>query len=304
MPTLGELLNKLDSSATEFEAEQAFHRYMVEITPPESTVSKPQGALREKARSVSQLVLETGRAPILLHRQLMVQGPQLSEQLCSELDLACALFEHRCRNSLTGLSTHTEFHHTLAAEIDRCERAEQFLTVLIVDIDHFHQLNQKRGHGEGDLLLQKWAQIFPDPFEPDGTCYRLGADEFAVLLPEADKLKASRLAESLRADFQQRYGSDGITLSVGLANFPVDARSMKDLLKAGDDALYMAKRGGRNRVAVSANYEERHAPPIVRRVKEKDSPDPDDQDDPLHSSPRIPPPKGTSGGNARKLGDC
>ena len=97
---------------------------------------------------------------------------------------------------------------------------------------------------------------------------RYGGDEFALLLKQTRKEDALRMCERIREAFQLRFGGNTVqvTSSIGLACYPTDAVSKKDLAKAADDALYVAKRGGRNLVAPSKTLKERHAKPIVQEV--------------------------------------
>ncbi len=126
----------------------------------------------------------------------------------------------------------------------------------------------------------------------EDSAYRFGADEFVILFRDISKSEVHQKAERLRVEIEQAsLGDPAVTISAGLACYPVDANSKKDLLKAVDDAIYMSKRSGRNRVSLSKTFEERHAPPIII----------DPGWDHPHPAKLDPAPPDLSAGNAKKL---
>lgn len=171
-------------------------------------------------------------------------------------------------DGLTGLYTHRLFQEKLSDELESARRGDEPLVLVMVDADNFKTYNDTLGHQAGDSLLIEIANLLRDKVRSTDIVCRYGGDEFALLLKNTSKTDAQRLCERIREAFQLRFGGNEVqvTSSIGLACFPVDAESKKDLARAADDALYVSKRGGRNRVSVSPTLEERQAPPIVVEV--------------------------------------
>lgn len=171
-------------------------------------------------------------------------------------------------DGLTGLYTHRLFQEKLAAEIEWSERHNRPFCLVMVDTDNFKTFNDTLGHPAGDSLLKEIAVLLKDKVRSTDIVCRYGGDEFALLLKETDKEKALTLCERVREAFQLRFGrmEVQVTASIGLACFPFDAKTKKDLAKAADDALYVSKRGGRNRVTASKSLHEREKNPIVQET--------------------------------------
>lgn len=171
-------------------------------------------------------------------------------------------------DGLTGLYTHRLFQEKLSEEIEWASRHGQEIVLVMVDCDNFKTFNDTLGHPAGDALLKEVASLLKDKVRSTDIVARYGGDEFALLLKQTRKEDALRMCERIREAFQLRFGGNSVqvTSSIGLACYPTDAVSKKDLAKAADDALYVAKRGGRNLVAPSKTLKERHAKPIVQEV--------------------------------------
>lgn len=171
-------------------------------------------------------------------------------------------------DGLTGLYTHRLFQEKLNEEIEYAERHNQPVVLVMVDADNFKTYNDTLGHPAGDALLKEIAALLKDKVRASDIVCRYGGDEFALLLKNTRKEDAHRMCERIREAFQLRFGGNEVqvTSSIGLACFPTDADSKKDLAKAADDALYVSKRGGRNRVSVSPVLAERRANPITQEI--------------------------------------
>lgn len=171
-------------------------------------------------------------------------------------------------DGLTGLYTHRLFQEKLSEELEWAARHEQEVVLVMVDCDNFKTFNDTLGHPAGDALLKEVAALLKDKVRSTDIVCRYGGDEFALLLKQTRKDDAVRMCERIREAFQLRFGGNDIqvTSSIGLACFPTDAVTKKDLAKAADDALYVAKRGGRNMVAPSKTLKERSAKPLVQEV--------------------------------------
>jgi two-component system cell cycle response regulator len=137
----------------------------------------------------------------------------------------------------------------LTEEGIRSKRNKRPLTVIMVDVDHFKQYNDAFGHPEGDQVLKLVAAILKDSTRTVDCVARYGGEEFSVVLPETDMAGALEVAERIRAriegvDFPNRR----ITVSIGVAEFPRDAETTNEIIVVADEALYVAKRQGRNQV--------------------------------------------------------
>jgi diguanylate cyclase (GGDEF)-like protein len=155
------------------------------------------------------------------------------------------------RDGLTGIFNRRFFEMRILEELERARRYDLVLSVLMIDLDGFKDLNDEFGHLLGDEALRQMTTIFSQQMRKADVVCRYGGDEFAVLLPETSGQKAFSAAEKLRrtvADWAFPGVPRPITISAGLACFPEHGNSRDELIKAADDALYSAKQGGRNRV--------------------------------------------------------
>ncbi len=156
-------------------------------------------------------------------------------------------------DGLTGLLNHREFYRRLADCLEWSERYYYAVSLLMIDIDHFKQFNDTYGHQMGDWVLKTVGDIIKTQVRVVDVCARYGGEEFVVILTNTDISQAVMLAERIRsAIFEYSFKYDGIrsqlSISVGIASFPKDADNIKDLVKRADDAVYMAKESGRNKV--------------------------------------------------------
>jgi diguanylate cyclase (GGDEF)-like protein len=165
-------------------------------------------------------------------------------------------------DGLTGLYNHRHFQETLEKEIRRCEREERMLSLLLLDLDHFKQYNDRFGHTEGDAALRRVAGQIMKSIRGTDVAFRYGGEEMAVLLPSCAKQRAAEVAEKVRvavAEGARRPGRFGArtTVSVGVATFPEDGRVARALVDMADAALYAAKAAGRDRVVLAGSAAER-----------------------------------------------
>ena len=151
---------------------------------------------------------------------------------------------------LTGLSNRREFMNRLDKEIESLCSTCKPLSIIMADIDDFKEVNDTRGHPEGDRVLQLFAEILNEIISPRRTTVRYGGEEFIVMLPETTSEEATEIAEQVRKNFEKETEKKlgfTVTASFGVATFkPSDTKS--SILKRVDDALYSAKSGGKNRV--------------------------------------------------------
>jgi diguanylate cyclase (GGDEF)-like protein len=153
---------------------------------------------------------------------------------------------------LTGLGNRRAFEGDLEREWARMRRSDRSLALLILDVDRFKQVNDRYGHRAGDRILLGVAQAIAAEVRASDSASRFGGDEFAILAPEAGAEGAAVLAERIRLRIATLGGAGTAvaTASVGVAIAPSSGiDSAEGLIKAADDALYAAKREGRNRVS-------------------------------------------------------
>jgi diguanylate cyclase (GGDEF)-like protein len=156
-------------------------------------------------------------------------------------------------DGLTGLYNRRHFQETLDREMQRAEQEGFSLSLLLLDLDHFKQYNDRWGHTEGDAELRRVAAQVLKTIRSTDTAFRYGGEELAVLLPSCPKGQAVKIAEKIRVAVRtgtQRPGRFGgrTTVSIGVATFPEDGRVARGYVDTADAALYMAKAQGRDRV--------------------------------------------------------
>jgi len=157
------------------------------------------------------------------------------------------------RDPLTGLLNRRAMLAALDELVRRRRRAADVFCVLMIDVDHFKAVNDRHGHEAGDRALTHIARLMTQALRPQDRLGRFGGEEFAVLLPSADLTQALAVAESLRLSVQRSPLAQGtlmvpLSVSVGVAQWAGPTEDPTRLLARADDALYRAKRLGRDRV--------------------------------------------------------
>ena len=155
-------------------------------------------------------------------------------------------------DKLTGLLNRRGFEEIFELELERAERGDRTLGLLIGDLDRFKQVNDLFGHHAGDRALARACEVLQREKRRIDTLVRLGGEEFAVIVPDASEQQAFRLAERLRVALRDEFDGDdvAVTISFGLACSPRHGKSREDLMGAADDALYAAKELGRDRTVI------------------------------------------------------
>lgn len=158
-------------------------------------------------------------------------------------------------DGLTQIANRRRFDERLDEEAERHGRYDQSLSLILMDLDHFKRVNDTYGHPTGDCVLRDMAALLVDSLRSSDFPARYGGEEFAVILPHTSRAQAVQLAERirLRASLRNFGGSNGdvrITVSAGVASLAPGARG-QELLCLADQALYLAKNGGRNLVVVA-----------------------------------------------------
>jgi diguanylate cyclase (GGDEF)-like protein len=158
------------------------------------------------------------------------------------------------RDGLTGMFNRRIFEDRLIEEVTRGERYGGNFAILIIDIDHFKQVNDEFGHLLGDEVLKQAAAIFSRQLRKVDFVCRFGGEEFAIILPASNLESATSVAEKLRRAFHSHEFSGiprPVTISIGVASFPENGTQRDTLVHAADKALYQAKQDGRDRVAAA-----------------------------------------------------
>lgn len=190
---------------------------------------------------------------------------QLAETIAEQIALALANIKLRqtlqnqsIRDPLTNLYNRRYLEETLEREFHRAERNQQPVGIIMVDIDHFKQFNDRFGHDAGDLVLQTLSHFLNDYIRQGDIACRYGGEEFTLILPGASLEVVAKRAELIREKIktQKLYCNDQdlgvITLSIGVATFPAHGKRFEEVLKAADIALYQAKAQGRDQVKVAS----------------------------------------------------
>jgi len=160
-------------------------------------------------------------------------------------------------DELTGLYNYRHFRNKLTDEIRRADRYQQQLSILMIDVDHFKKLNDSQGHQTGNIILQEIATIIKHSVRDVDIVSRFGGEEFMVILPQTGLKESMIIAERMRTNAERAYFSNSqgrrdlrATVSIGVAIYPDGVISPGQLLEKVDEAMYMAKNNGRNRVCV------------------------------------------------------
>jgi diguanylate cyclase (GGDEF)-like protein len=159
-------------------------------------------------------------------------------------------------DSLTGLLSRQEFQRRLQGEVGRADRYGQTFSLLMLDLDHFKKVNDQHGHQAGDDVLRAITTRLSKSFRTADCLGRFGGEEFIAILPETDTKGAQTISDRLceLVAIEPVTTSLGVeisvTISIGVATFPVDASTGDALVAAADTALYAAKRMGRNQAVV------------------------------------------------------
>jgi diguanylate cyclase (GGDEF)-like protein len=187
-------------------------------------------------------------------REMEAMNRQLSRRVAEVQSLQAALREQATRDELTGLFNRRHLNETLPAMLALAQRERQPLAVAIIDLDHFKHVNDRHGHGVGDLLLASFGRLLDGSSRKSDVACRYGGEEFCLLMPRTDAAGARRKVNALLKRWRAEsfdIGSlkqGGFTFSAGVADSQRCPGSAAALLKAADDELLAAKRLGRNRV--------------------------------------------------------
>jgi diguanylate cyclase (GGDEF)-like protein len=161
------------------------------------------------------------------------------------------------RDGQTGLFNHTYFYQQIDFEVKRYVRYGALVSLVMIDVDDFKEVNDSYGHREGDRILAAMGRTLMQVARDSDICCRYGGEEFAVILPLTDVHEAGVIAKRLIAELAQHL-PDGktVTVSIGVASCGKETGTYQYLVEKADAALYEAKRSGKNRAVVVANGHE------------------------------------------------
>jgi diguanylate cyclase (GGDEF)-like protein len=188
--------------------------------------------------------------------ELLTTFARLAAEAIENARLQARTEEQARTDALTGLPNRRELERRLDEELKRAQRYRKALSVLLLDIDRFKKINDTYGHPAGDAVLKRFVQIIGKQVRDVDFAGRYGGEEFLFLLPETDGRGAKLVAERIRravagAPFELPDGKEiAVTASIGIACFPACAATAAELVARADQALYLAKQTGRNRVVL------------------------------------------------------
>ena len=209
------------------------------------------------ALTTTRAVIQADRAVELEQaHQTISQAYATLEVAHQQLETAHATIQKQAlTDGLTGLPNHRAIVDQLNKELKRAQRYKRPFSLLFFDGDRFKKVNDTYGHAAGDTVLCLLGERAASVLRSSDTLGRFGGEEFVVLLPEADAQEAAIVAERIRATvaaepmaLSEVEGGLSVTVSIGLASYPADGTSEQDLLTQADEAMYVAKRLGRNQV--------------------------------------------------------
>ena len=182
-------------------------------------------------------------------------GTALEKELAKARYLYQEAKQMAATDSVTGLYNHRYLQERFNEELKKARQYGGALSVLMIDIDGFKDYNDAFGHLAGDDALRIVSKLLITSVRSTDVVARYGGEEFVILLLEAEKAPATKVAENIRARIdahsfphQTQLPTSGLTVSIGVATYPTDGKTKKDLLYAADMACYQGKREGKNRV--------------------------------------------------------
>ena len=233
---------------------------------PAPAAGTPRSATSPETTAVQQYVQQSDEVDSLMHsfsRMLVTIEQQASDvnEYARRLDTAykelestsAQLKEFSFKDEVTGLYNRRFFSIRLEEEVSRYRRFNHPVSVVLLDLDGFKAVNDDLGHGAGDETLRAMAEILLKQSRGINVICRYGGDEFAVLLVETSKSGARLYADRIRYVLSTWTFAHGrrVTASFGIASLPEDvAPAADELIRAADEALYAAKRAGKNRVSM------------------------------------------------------
>jgi diguanylate cyclase (GGDEF)-like protein len=249
------------------------HLVIADMTIPNLRIRELAKMLAQAEDGIPLLLAGAEPATVAVRRAAMLEGAFDYFMLPAEVDLLVERTQQmvllrqkidRLRadadlDSLTGLANRRRFRVALAREVERWRRYRVPCALLMLDIDHLKLVNDQYGHPVGDSVIRQIAQTLKEVSRDNDTAARLGGEEFALLLAGVDLNRAVSAAERLRSVLSSKRveGVGTVTVSIGVAGCPENATSERALYSASDEALYVSKNSGRDRVSVAPPLQEK-----------------------------------------------
>jgi diguanylate cyclase (GGDEF)-like protein len=210
--------------------------------------------LRKEGEAPIGALTVANRKPHAFSRQKQELLELIAAQVAIKIDLAQAhekINNMAITDSLTGLANHRAFMHGFEIMINRTQRNESMLALLMCDVDLFKGINDRYGHPFGDQVLKQVAERLGQNVRVIDLAARYGGEEFVILLEDSDRAGAQIMAERLRKQVESlplhhHYEKVRVTISIGIAVYPTDGEGIQKLIDCADQALYHAKASGRN----------------------------------------------------------
>ncbi len=202
------------------------------------------------------VVRPVDRNELMARVRTQIKRRKVSEYLYRRLE---ERVEQACRDPLTGMFNRRYLEEHLQGMISDSTRCEKGLSVIMADIDFFKSVNDNYGHDNGDQVIRQFSSRIQKNIRRMDMAFRIGGEEFLIVLPKTDPKKAHIVGERIRAIIEdtpfkisEGDGSITVTASIGLTSASGEGDSMDAILKRADEALYEAKKAGRNKVVVKA----------------------------------------------------
>jgi two-component system cell cycle response regulator len=203
------------------------------------------------------LTVPVDKNEMIARVRMQVRRKKYQEALKSQYQQSISM---ALTDGLTGLYNRHYLNTHLANMVKQAQQNSKNLAVMIMDMDHFKQVNDTHGHDAGDMVLKQLADLIIMVSRSTDLAARFGGEEFMILMPETDPQAAIGAAKRMREIVEKtpfRINAEGLTIhktiSIGVSSLHPDSDSVEGLLKRADEALYEAKNGGRNTVKVAAN---------------------------------------------------
>ncbi len=213
-------------------------------------VAKNDAKLAQADITMNLLELEEENRKLDLLNGALIEKQKEMAQEIFELSESTSRWERMAlTDAMTDISNHRAFRDRLQLETSRAERYSYPMILLLMDVDNFKQYNDCYGHPAGDSLLRRLANVLHETIREGDFVARYGGEEFAVILPQTDIQSGRAVAERLRQAVESfKFELDSITISVGAAEYGLDAWDAMHLTNQADRALIRSKHRGKNRV--------------------------------------------------------
>jgi diguanylate cyclase (GGDEF)-like protein/PAS domain S-box-containing protein len=251
------------------------HIFSVSVSPITGDGRSPRGVLI----SLDDVTVLHDRNSELVK---MVKELESAQSLVREQNAQLSVMASR--DPLTGCLNRRAFFERVESAWEDSHRYQHPLSTIMVDIDHFKSVNDNHGHAMGDHVLQRVAQALTNTARKGDLVCRYGGEEFCVLLPHTDMEHAHQAAQRIRAAVEAlQIGSLRVTASLGVASKGPDTGNLESLVEHADNALYAAKRAGRNRVVRADRITLESAHPQPRRNPDQEAPAASSNSIPYHA---------------------